>query len=59
VKNNDQIHKDNGLSPNGNPTAESRVGFRQRIESETSESANMFRSIVENSHAGIFIIDGS
>jgi PAS domain S-box-containing protein len=38
---------------------ESGVGFRQRMENETSESANMFRSIVENSHAGIFIIDGS
>jgi PAS domain S-box-containing protein len=39
--------------------AESRSGFRQRMESEISESASMFRSIVENSHAGIFIIDGS
>ena len=37
----------------------SGAGFQQRMESGMSESANTFRSIVENSHAGIFIIDGS
>jgi PAS domain S-box-containing protein len=54
-----QSSQNNKKPLNENPATESNAGFVQRMESETSESANMFRSIVENSHAGIFIIDGS
>jgi PAS domain-containing protein len=32
---------------------------KRLVEKKLLESENMFRSIVENSHAGIFIIDGT
>ncbi len=40
-------------------TQNEKTTERQQIEKKLIESENMFRSIVENSHAGIFIIDNS
>ena len=40
-------------------SASNESEVRQQAEKKFLESEDMFRSIVENSHAGIFIIDTS
>ena len=54
---NSPLQGDNSIQSQKTSQMMGKKAERQPVENQVTEAENMFRSIVENSHAGIFIID--